>query len=364
MFADVVIQLLTSDATLDLLDAPRESGQAAPQPGATITAFWGRYDAALKVIRGIASRLPDGGAKDPVLRDIESLDSTLRRVRTSVREAATAVSELESGLTSLRGSVAAIPNDELRTALAHELDSSLKPLHALGNEILILQRAAHTISLLAESSIKTALSAFINQAGEDLGHFKRSIATWYNDVMDHASGWYKRKTQLVLVGIALFLCVVNNVDTIALVGHLSTSPELRASADQAAMKFLAGPGASTEGTARSPIPAAAQSTRQATPEELERALESSNLPLWWSRSRWNELFAENAASVVLLKILGLLLSTMAVSMGAPFWFDVLNKLVNVRLVGKRPEPTVKSMLTASPERGRTGGSQGLTGTPE
>jgi hypothetical protein len=28
---------------------------------------------------------------------------------------------------------------------------------------------------------------------------------------------------------------------------------------------------------------------------------------------------------------------MAVSMGAQFWFDILNKLVNVRLVGKRPD---------------------------
>jgi len=40
------------------------------------------------------------------------------------------------------------------------------------------------------------------------------------------------------------------------------------------------------------------------------------------------------------KFTGLLISILAVSMGAPFWFDVLNKLVNVRLVGKRPDPSV------------------------
>jgi hypothetical protein len=31
------------------------------------------------------------------------------------------------------------------------------------------------------------------------------------------------------------------------------------------------------------------------------------------------------------------LTTGAVSLGAPFWFDVLNKVANIRSVGKQPE---------------------------
>jgi len=34
--------------------------------------------------------------------------------------------------------------------------------------------------------------------------------------------------------------------------------------------------------------------------------------------------------------MGLLLTTGAVSLEAPFWFDVLNKLVNIRSSGKQP----------------------------
>ena len=92
-----------------------------------------------------------------------------------------------------------------------------------------------TIAMMADSSIKTALTAFINQAGEDLDQFKRSLTSWFNDVMDHASGWYKRSTQKILVVIAAILCVVNNVDTVDLVRHLSADPKLRASALAAAL---------------------------------------------------------------------------------------------------------------------------------
>ncbi len=39
----------------------------------------------------------------------------------------------------------------------------------------------------------------------------------------------------------------------------------------------------------------------------------------------------------LVKLIGLLLTGAAVSLGVPFWFDVLNKVVNLRSVGKRPD---------------------------
>jgi hypothetical protein len=37
------------------------------------------------------------------------------------------------------------------------------------------------------------------------------------------------------------------------------------------------------------------------------------------------------------KLAGLLITTIAVSMGAPFWFELLNKVVNLRTAGKKPD---------------------------
>ena len=40
--------------------------------------------------------------------------------------------------------------------------------------------------------------------------------------------------------------------------------------------------------------------------------------------------------------LGWLITAFAVSMGAPFWFDLLNKFVNIRASGKAPEEEPKA----------------------
>ncbi|MEU7908022.1 hypothetical protein [Actinoplanes sp. NPDC049118] len=47
---------------------------------------------------------------------------------------------------------------------------------------------------------------------------------------------------------------------------------------------------------------------------------------------------EPAAGDWLLKLLGLALTAAAAAIGAPFWFDLLNRLVNLRSTGRRPGP--------------------------
>jgi hypothetical protein len=41
------------------------------------------------------------------------------------------------------------------------------------------------------------------------------------------------------------------------------------------------------------------------------------------------------------KILGILLTAIAASLGAPFWFDLLNRFVSIRSTGKAPEERPK-----------------------
>jgi hypothetical protein len=42
------------------------------------------------------------------------------------------------------------------------------------------------------------------------------------------------------------------------------------------------------------------------------------------------------------KVLGLLLTALAISLGAPFWFDLLNKVISIRAAGRSPEEKPKS----------------------
>jgi hypothetical protein len=39
--------------------------------------------------------------------------------------------------------------------------------------------------------------------------------------------------------------------------------------------------------------------------------------------------------------LGWILTILAISMGAPFWFDMLNKVMNIRFAGRSPDEKAK-----------------------
>jgi hypothetical protein len=47
--------------------------------------------------------------------------------------------------------------------------------------------------------------------------------------------------------------------------------------------------------------------------------------------------APNPNVGLLSKLAGWIITAAAVSQGAPFWFDLLQKLVNMRLAGKKPD---------------------------
>lgn len=83
--------------------------------------------------------------------------------------------------------------------------------------------------------------------------------------------------------------------------------------------------------------------KAATDETVEQTLEelrSFPLPLGWSPRTANlsnprripTTFAQG-----IIKAVGLLLTTVALTLGAPFWFDFLKKFVGIRAAGFRPE---------------------------
>jgi hypothetical protein len=48
------------------------------------------------------------------------------------------------------------------------------------------------------------------------------------------------------------------------------------------------------------------------------------------------------------KIIGLLLTVFAVSLGAPFWFDLLSRVTKIRSTGSVPGPTTKEEKREKP----------------
>jgi hypothetical protein len=88
-----------------------------------------------------------------------------------------------------------------------------------------------------------------------------------------------------------------------------------------------------------PVTSPVQET-SARVKELKSTITELNalgLPLGWP-----DQGDRSGASWVLLKVMGLLLTAGAASLGAPFWFDVLNRFMSVRAAGKAPEESPKA----------------------
>lgn len=147
---------------------------------------------------------------------------------------------------------------------------------------------------------------------------RKQVEQWFDDTMDRVAGWYKRKLQVVLWCLGVTVAFAMNADTVAMVNELSKDPELRAAVADLARETAA----STD--------LAAEVTPQ-TVQDLMNTANSSGLPMGWSAdalpSGWQGW---------LKKVVGLLATAIALSLGAPFWFDMLNKLVNLRGSGTKP----------------------------
>jgi hypothetical protein len=158
----------------------------------------------------------------------------------------------------------------------------------------------------------------LDEAGHDIERFKTELEIWFNNSMERVSGWYKRKTQMVQLVLALSIIVLANIDSIRIAKSLSgTNSPLRDSMEDAAHSFV-------EKNLWQEEPAKQLAT-------ATEAIGNLALPIGWVNSDFRPS-----------TVLGWLITALAVSLGAPFWFDVLNRFVNVRASGKAPEEEPKS----------------------
>lgn len=77
--------------------------------------------------------------------------------------------------------------------------------------------------------LKTALLALLDNAGDNLAKAQANLEQWFNDAMDRVSGVYKRKSQYVVVAIAVLVTVLANVDSMQIADSLSHDKSVRES---------------------------------------------------------------------------------------------------------------------------------------
>ena len=209
-------------------------------------------------------------------------------------------------------------------------------------------------SLPDSAPLKQILSSVIIKANDnplfqgltDIAKVRASLENWYDNSMDRVSGWFKAQTQTILLIIGLGVATFFNIDTIAIANNLLENPGLRSSIAAQADTFRQSlgtqiqPAAGATPGATGTLPQATTGSTTAeniqTLQVLQSELQGLDLPIGWPDPRMPDP-SKNDIGFWVKKIIGILISAFAVSQGAPFWFDMLNKVTNLRANGKPPD---------------------------
>lgn len=207
-------------------------------------------------------------------------------------------------------------------------------------------RSAPKITM--STPLESALSAMQAQTRENPALMQAEVERWYDATMDRATGWFKRRTQAILFAIGLITAVALNLNAVSIARHLEARPEARAAVLVAA---------SAAATAGAQVPAA---TPEAIAAELGR-LTDTNLPMGWPRTgSFDQKFetARAAAGGLVPLLFGWLIMAAAGTLGGPFWFDLLSKVMQVRSALK-PADTPAGKVDKSVAQGTAVGSTDL-----
>jgi len=205
-----------------------------------------------------------------------------------------------------------------------------------------MRKIGESIEKIPSKPVREALTALLHDAQGDSVVFRRTVEQWYDDQMERVSGWYRRRIQKVLWILAFVLAFALNADSLQMAKRLWVDPSVRSS-----------------------LVSQAENAGSAPATDTSPTLESLNVPLGWHfksarhdpqgfpvYEQWSMLWA------LISKLLGLTLTAVAISFGAPFWFDTLSKLARLRNSGA-PPPASDAVRRGEGEETRAGGNAAL-----
>ena len=203
-----------------------------------------------------------------------------------------------------------------------------------------------SVEAMPVSDVKRALEFFLQTSGDDLSAVQKNIEQWFENTMDRVSGWYKNRVQIVTGIIAVGVTIFANADTVQIARSLYLNPVLRA-------KIAADAGDASKSDGHILTPTEKSDLAELTgwsaefktfhrlqaqwenPSAVAQASTNDAFP-GFDLVKRPALFGSWLWMVIPVHLLGWVLTAIAASLGAPFWFDTLNKFMNVRAAGTAP----------------------------
>jgi hypothetical protein len=219
-----------------------------------------------------------------------------------------------------------LPNKDFAVALLDALDDAGRGVGKTktSDEINIenIKNGIHQLDNTLADRLRSLLytAQLHSKNGQaDLESFQTAVTEWFDDTVTRGKVWYKRNMQRVGIICGVILAILLNADTIGLTNALWHNAALRESVSQAAMAY-------------------AEQGDTSNAEDAKEQLLNLGLPIGWSFE-----FADHDPTTAddprdfpsttggwIAKVIGLVLTGFAISQGSQLWFDLMNRLINLR----------------------------------
>ncbi len=167
-------------------------------------------------------------------------------------------------------------------------------------------RLGQDIDAIADPQVRRTLQAIYQRADGNLKLFQDGVAQWFDNTMERVSGAYKRRSLLMSLLLSLLLAILFNIDSIHLFRALWQHPVL-----------------------------AAQITAAPTALDRQTVEMLFTLPIGWTT------FPPAFDQAFLMQLAGWMLTASTALFGAPFWFDMLQRAIQLRGTGATPAEKAK-----------------------
>lgn len=204
-----------------------------------------------------------------------------------------------------------IPSKNFAIALLDVLQG--QPVSDASGAKTALASVREAVAKIQVDKLRDALNVLLDETerveknvDKQFAEFSLQVESWFNDRMVRASGWYKRQAQVISLGLGIFVSAACNASSFKVAERLWHDASLRAA-----------------------VVSGAQAYREASAGSLL----SSHLPIGWHG------YSASGADFIFIPV-GWVVTGLAVSLGATFWFDLLGKALQLR--GTGPKVSAKS----------------------
>ncbi|MEO1123617.1 MAG: hypothetical protein AAFX95_06015 [Cyanobacteria bacterium J06639_16] len=254
-------------------------------------------------------------------------------------------------LTHLRDGLAATPPEI--EALLQKIQPTLAELLQILNQGSELYQEAKTLAQQEDGIMKSLIEQLESQAlpnnlkenllgmaeqtqrtlqkvrvDDALLGFEQEVEQWFDNAMERAGGVYNRNAKIVAILIGIAIAYSVNADTFHIASRLTNDQTLRVSITQVASQI-------DTSSISADDPEQLKEAMNAVTSTVSDGLEELPLPIGRKPQNLAQQKAaeENWRFPVPRRVFGWLVTGVAISMGANFWYSLLKRVINVRTTG-------------------------------